>query len=236
MRFVTEDPTRMSFGALMAATNAIPFPIRLPIVLFFKLRGFLRLPMKPAYATLYPDGRTNPVTFVPDYVQACFDPFIEAAEEEGLTHAFTLKANCIGPKELYVAYYLDSSGLFFCEINWQRAGIGEAMDERITFACESVRTNGKILTSLAVNDNEWLPEIFPPTHEVVRVDLAPPDPTGVIQAHRERIRRERDLVRFNPDSLLQHVRKAAQRLYDHMLDRGFFMEISETDVRRLMES
>ena len=79
---------------------------------------------------------------------------------------------------------------------------------------------------------QWNPEIIPPFHDLLPLPLGT-TPAEVLAIHQERTSSAQDLVRLDRDSVARHMLSTHNKLIDFMVERGFFVPLSQAEIARL---
>ncbi len=172
---------------------------------------------------------------LPQAVRDAMTPALDACRTAGFRPCFFVKPGHIGGKRVYSAFLLDPAGTTAASVAWFRLRVGGQTAEKVAFACHSTRGDGVELDTGAMPDAHWMPELIPPGRDFLRLPDGTPE-AAVIAAHRDRIRDCRDVRRFDGDSLKVHSEQLLRRLFDFLIERGFYARLSAAEVRRLAAS
>src|SRR5205814_2366885 len=154
---------------------------------------------------------TLPAVFpdlVPDHVRAEMAPYLRACEAAGFSVMFFLKGNYIGARRSYSAVLLNQSGSVYATVVWLHLWLGAVTRSSVVFACHSCLAGGIELHTGPLNREHWNPELVPPDQQVTRLPIGTP-PEEVIAAHCQRVDSLGEGVRFDRESLANHLLEKA---------------------------
>jgi hypothetical protein len=169
---------------------------------------------------------------VPDNVLTEISPYLRACAGAGFSLAFYLKGNYIGSRRGYSAVFLNRSGSVCATVVWLRLWGGSFTKTSVVFACHTCLADGVELSTGPLDDKHWNPELVPPDQQLMRLPIGTP-PEEVIDLHSQRIDSLGNVVRFDQESLANHVVTKAQKLFDFMVAKGIYVPITDREVQRL---
>jgi hypothetical protein len=169
---------------------------------------------------------------IPQDVRAALQPCLEDCLRAGFQPAFYLKPPYIGGKQAYSAVLLDPSGLIFATVVWMRLTRGSLTRSTVIIACHSLDLRGNQLTTGPIAPEHWNPELIPPFHEVLRLPIQT-RPSDVLATHQVRIESAK-LVRLDRESLSRQVLQSIHQLFDFMVQKGYYVKLSQREIEQLM--
>jgi len=204
-----------------------------PLFLIFFARRMLGWRSRATFATARLDSL--PVVspdLVPDHVRAEMRPYLRACEDAGFSVAFFLKGNYIGGRRSYSAVLLNRSGDVCATVIWLHLWLRAFTKTSVVFACHTFLVDGVELDTGPMDDRHWNPELIPPNHELTRL---PPGthPEEVIDLHSKRVGFREGVVRFDRESLADHMLEAARKMFDFLVAQGIYVPITDEEVRQL---
>ena len=234
MTYYTDDitlmPTRMVWRTACRASPALA-PL---LFTFFYARKLLRLRFRANYGV--PRPKTLPVVAedaVPPDARIAFAPFIRSCEDLRFDFAFHLMPEYLGNKHGASTVLLNSDGTSFATVIWFSISFGEFSRTQVCFSCHSSLKSGEELHTSPIADEHWHPELIPPETQIMRLPVDTPVP-DVINAHGNRINEHHaELLHFTRDSLACHMLSGAQRVFDHMIENGYYAPLTPAEVHRL---
>ncbi len=151
----------------------------------------------------------------------------------GFEFAFCCVSPFIGTKWGASAAFLSRDGECYATLVWIKIRLGAFERSETIFACHSLLSTGKVLTTAPTRPAVWIPQLIPPDVTIVRL---PPSttPEETIRSHRERLcQASSKPVLLNITSLQGHMLVTAQQLYDHLISKGYYRQLSDVEVNRL---
>ena len=153
--------------------------------------------------------------------------------ENRFTLAFCLATPFIGAKWGASAVFLSHDGECYATLVWLKLRLRSFERSETIFACHSLLPNGDVLSTAPVRQAIWIPEMIPPGVKLNRLPESTP-PEEVIRAHRDRVRLPPMAAQLlDENSLRGHMLQSAQRLFEHLVGKGYYRRLSEAEVGRL---
>jgi hypothetical protein len=234
--YYTDDITRLPYGVLWRCTIRASVAFGPTVFLLFALRKLLgwRFAANHGVARLESLPRV-PANDIPRGVREAMAEPIHDLREAGFTVAFCLEGTYIGSKRSFAAVLLHETGRVIATVTWMRLSVGTTTTRRIILGLQSKRTDGTEIVTGPLADTDWVPELIPPYVEFEKLDADTPPPE-VLRVHLGRIAPETDLRTFDEETLAVEMLNEGQRLFDFLVEKGFYAPLSDADVRRLSRS
>ncbi len=231
--YYTDDITLVPIYAIWRTLRRSSFVTAVPLICYFLLRKALRWRYRANYATARPEAIPKVAKeLVPTDVVGKLTPVIETCLELGFSEFAWTHPEDIGHKESYSVGLLHETSLVVAIGVWFRITLGDQVQERVVFGCHSFDESGMQLSTGVVADHDWIPEMVPPNQQPLRLPVTSND-HDIIEAHFDRVASRSDLVEFDSESLEQQLLATAQALFDHAVERGFYVPITVAEFEQL---
>ncbi len=231
--YYTDDITLVPNYAIWRTLRRGSFLMALPMFAYFSLRKLLRWRYSANYAVARPDliPKVSQES-VPAEVLNALMPTVETCEAAGFSVITWARGEHIGNKQSYSVLMRHETGLVAAMAVWFRIQLGQQINQRVVFGCHSFDESGVQLSTGVVADHDWISEMIPPNQHTFRLAAATSDAT-VIEAHLDNVAARADLMEFDSESLEQQLLVKSQELFDHMIERGFYVPITTAELKRL---
>lgn len=202
---------------------------------FFYLRKCLKLPYRAKFAAPYPTYL--PVQSIDSLPAEARDAFARAFPEmhaNGFTLAFCTVTPFIGTKWGASAIFINAERDIYASVVWIRIKLNAFDRAESTMSCHSLLPSGMTLTTGAIRENRWIPEMVPPSVSITRLPETSPLPE-ILRTHRERLQSQSPPpVRLDENALQAQILTTMQALYDHLIGKKLYRKLSEPEVKRLL--
>jgi hypothetical protein len=232
--YYSDDVTLLPASAIWRSSVRASILLAPGIFSYFYFRKLFGLPFRANYASPWP--RELPMAGIETLPAEARDAFalrFPDLNANGFEFAFCCVSPFIGTKWGASAAFLSRDGQCYATLVWIKIRLGAFERSETIFACHSLLSTGKVLTTAPTRPAVWIPQLIPP--DVTIVDL-PPSTTleETIRFHRERLREApcRPTV-LDASSLEGHMLVGAQQLYDHLISKGYYRKLSDAEVKRL---
>jgi hypothetical protein len=232
--YYTDDITTMPTAAIWRASlNASPL-LCVPVFLYFLFRKLLGWRFRARYGTSRPQELEHPrAADIPQEVHHAFARYIDAVLQAKYHFLFFIRTPYIGAREGYSAVYLDETGTVWITLVWIHLWTRSVDRARVVFGCHSKRPTGVRLHTGPIAEEHRIPQMIPPTDEMLYLPIYTVN-EEVIAQHLRRIEREKDLIRFDAETLRREIIHAAQEIFDFQVGIGVLTELTPAEVNRLI--
>lgn len=202
---------------------------------FFYVRKCLKLPFRAKFAAPYPTYL--PVQSIDTLPPQARDAFARAFPEmhaNGFTLAFCTVTPYIGTKWGASAIFINAERDIYASVAWIRIQLNAFDRAESTMSCHSLLPSEMTLTTGAISQNRWIPEMIPPNVSITRL---PETSTlsEILRTHRERLRTQNPApVRLDENALQAQILATMQALYDHLIGKKLYRKLTEAEVNRLL--
>ncbi|MGC1274075.1 MAG: hypothetical protein WBC44_10240 [Planctomycetaceae bacterium] len=228
----TDDITLYSASSLWRTSRRQGIIAGSLICLFFLFRKAIGWRFRPTYGTTLPDRLPIiPSEQIPPDVRDATATALATCRDADMTVCFSTKPPYIGGRSGYSVVMLDRAGTTYATAIWLRTTVGLSTAENTMLSCHSLTSSGTELHTGGVDPSVDM-RLIMPGNDLLALPLDTP-PESVIAAHRERIVSRTDLVRFDSDSLSDHVMTAARRYLDWRIEQGYLVPLTPAEVHRL---
>jgi hypothetical protein len=227
---ITGNPAATIWRTALRTSPLMCVPVFL-FLMFRKIVGW-RYPAKYGVPRPQQLGQCNGAD-IPREVHIAYARYIEPVLEAKFRFLFFMRANYIGSREGFTAIYLHESGIIWITLVWLHMWSHTHDRKQVIFACHSKRPTGVRLHTGPIANEHRVLHIIPPTDEMLFLPLHTPT-EEVIAEHQHRIAAEKDLLRFDAETLERAIVHAAQEIFDYQLSIGLFKELTPAEVNRLI--
>ena len=202
---------------------------------FFYLRKCLKLPFRPKFAAPYPYSLpVQPIDSLPSEARDAFARAFPEMHANGLTLEFCTLTPFIGTKWGASAIFISAERDIYASVVWIRIKLNAFDRAETTVSCHSLLPSAITLTTGAIRENRWIPEMIPPAVSITRLPETA-TLTEILHTHRERLRTQSAApVRLDENALRSHSLTTMQALYDHLIGKKLYRKLSEPEVKRLL--
>ncbi|NUQ63342.1 MAG: hypothetical protein HUU20_12755 [Pirellulales bacterium] len=235
--YYTEEITAVGYRTLLKGFSAVaPAPLALALAAFFRLRGLLRWPLKPMYASggvgsereVARDG-------LPPRALSRWAPIIEQLADLGFSPLRYSLADVIGQKQQAAALFLDGPGSTIATLEWIRMRGGQGIEEKTPLELNSyAREDPEIMTASVAKEDLMLGDLL----QLDFVDtLLLPNHVRLDEVYRRHLARTegRFFYRMTPEAALKEHRARTQRRFSWALEQGFVRPLTPAEVSRVRE-
>jgi hypothetical protein len=202
---------------------------------FFYLRKCLKLPFRPKFAAPYPTSLPiQSIDALPPQARDAFARTFPEMHASGLQLAFCTVTPFIGTKWGASAIFINAEGDIYASVAWIRIQLNAFDRAESTMSCHSLLPSGMTLTTGAISQNRWIPEMIPPNVSITRL---PETSTlsEILRTHRERLRNQSQApVRFDEQALQAQILTTMQALYDHLIVKNLYRKLTQAEVNRML--
>lgn len=235
--YYTEEITAVPFRTMKRCLSAtVPGPVALALAGFFRLRGILRWPLKPMYASGGP-GSGQDVTRddLPPRALSRWAPIIEQLSDLGFSPLRYTIGDVIGQKQQAVALLLDGPGSTIATLEWIRMRGGQGIEEKTPLELNSYdRDDPEIMTACLTKEDLVLVDLL----QLDFVDvLALPNDLRLKEIYRRHLARTegRSFCRMSPEAALKEHKTRSERRFRWALEQGFLRPLTASEVARVRE-
>jgi hypothetical protein len=232
--YYADNVVAMPIAALWRASLSAAPLFCLPLFLYFLFRKMVGWRFPAHYGIASPVAHEElRAAEIPREVHEAYARYTDAVFHAGCRFLFFLRSHFIGAREGYSAVYLHESGLVWVALAWIHFWIGSRDRSRVVFACHSRRRSGIRLHTGPVPEESRLPQLVPPMDEMLYLPMHT-STEEVIAEHLCRLKGEKDLVRFDAETLRQELVQSAQDIIDFQVSKGYYIELTAAEVNRLI--
>jgi hypothetical protein len=232
--YYTDDITCMPTAAIWRASLRASPLLCVPVFLYFMFRKMVGWRSPARYGIPRPLELEQPhATDVPREVHAAFARYIEAVLQAKFRFLFFFRTPYIGAREGYSAVYLHENGTVWITLVWIHLWTRSVDRARVVFGCHSKRPTGVRLHTGPIAEENRIPQLIPPTDEMLYLPIHTRT-EEVIAQHLRRIEGEKDLIRFDAETLRRELVQAGQEILDFQVSIGLLTELTPAEVNRLI--
>ena len=231
--FLAENFTAIPFrGILQAMRGGAPLAIAVPLAMLFRLRHFLKWPLKAHYA-MGPVGSGWRIDTdeIPRAAWRTVGPVIEELEQLGFELVSCHKGNVIGAKVQIDVLMVDSKNDVLAQLDWYAIPDYECVLQELALEFNSFPITGDDVLTCRVNPDHihLAPYVMP---DFVNCELFGTNDSVeyVYFEHLDRIENQA-VQRLTPGNALAVHRQSAQRRSDAVLANGIFRELSAAEIK-----
>lgn len=235
--YYAEEITAIPYRTLRKGLSAkVPAPLAFALAGFFRLRGILRWPLRPAYAVGGPgSGRDVVRDALPPHALSRWAPIIEQLGDLGFSPLKYSIADVIGEKQQATAFFLDAPGSTIATVEWIRMRGGEGIDEKAPLEFNSYADDDpEIMTASVVEEDIAFSDLL--NLEFVDV-LVLPNHLRLKEIYHRHLARAtgRSFYRMHPETALKEHRTRNERRFRWALQQGLLRPLTSEEVSQVRE-
>jgi hypothetical protein len=226
---ITLLPARLIWRFVAPGGIVAPF-----LFSWFYFRKLLHWPYRANFAAPYPDSLpVRPIDSLPVEARNAFALAFPEMDACGLTFAFCTITPFIGTKWGASAIFTTAERELYASIVWIRIKLGAFDRTETTISCHSLLPSGITLSTAAIPEKRWIPEMIPSRVKMTRLPENANLPQ-ILGAHRETLRTcGAAPLQLNESALQAHILSTMQALYEHLIGNKLYRKLSDAEVKRL---
>ena len=235
--YYTEEITAVPFRTMRQCLSAtVPGPVALALAGFFRLRGLLRWPLRPMYATGgVGTGQDVGRDQLPPRSLSRWAPIFEQLGDLGFSPLRFTIGDVIGEKQQATALFLDGHGSTIVTLEWIRMRGGAGIEEKTPLELNSYdRDDPEIMTAGLTREDLVLADLL----RLEFVDaVALPNDLPLQEIYRRHLARTegRSFYRMSPEAALKEHRTRSERRFRWALEQGYLRRLTDAEVSHVRE-
>ncbi len=233
--YYTEEITAVPYRTMKKCLSAtVPSTVASVLAAFFRVRGILRWPLQPKYASGGPgSGRDAPREDLPSRALSRWAPILEQLGDLGFSPLKYSIGDVIGEKQQGMVLLLDSPGSTIATLEWIRMRGGQGIEEKAPLEFNSYAADDpEIMTASMAKEDLVLSELL--KLDFVDTLLLPNHIRLKEVYHRHLVRTEgRMFYRMTPQAALKEHQTRSERRFRWALEQRLLRRLTSSEVDRV---